>query len=205
MRKTERPRRRMMPTCVVSPTLRRARSAIQTLSQRLDGPLEPATLAKVLDRVRAVSVILCPEGKDLAQDLAFLRQARDQLLWGAPDEDLHAAITGLRGEHDDPVPPRGRKSKAGNRRLALLLEGPVRANRARGALASDARVWIVETPFAVRLSARERRRLAQAGVVWHALAPIEVRALVASRKLARARSRWRDLLPSRTKVILIGR
>src|ERR1700737_3055351 len=89
------------------------------------------------------------------------------------------------------------------RRRALLLEGVVDAQRARAALASDLRQWIVESPFAVRLSARERQRLEKAGVSWFALAPARLVALVASPKLARERRQWRALLPPRTKVIVI--
>ena len=125
------------------------------------------------------------------------------MLWRAPDEDLHAAIAGLRGEEVGPLSRRARREEEGGRRRALLLEGVVDAPRARAALSSDLRQWIVESPFAVQLSARERQRLEKEGVSWFALAPPRLVALAASAQLARARREWRALLPPRTKVIVL--
>jgi hypothetical protein len=203
MRETERLRPRTVPVCVVAPTLTRARAAISEISQSWDGALEPATLTKFLARRRSIDFLLCPEGRDLSRDLSFLREARSRMLWRAPDEDLHAAIAGLRGEEVGLLSRRARQEGEEGRRRALLLEGVVDAQRARAALASDLRQWIVESPFAVRLSARERQRLEKAGVSWFALAPARLVALVASPKLARERRQWRALLPPRTKVIVI--
>jgi len=203
MRETERLRLLTAPVSVVAPTLKRARAAISELSRSWDGALEPATLTRFLARSRSTDFLLCPEGRDLSRDLTYLREARGRMLWRAPDEDLQAAIAGLRGEEVGPLSRRARQEGEGGRRRALLLEGVVDAQRARAALSSDLRQWIVESPFAVRLSARERQRLEKAGVSWFALAPARLVALVASAQLARERRQWRALLPPRTKVIVL--
>jgi hypothetical protein len=203
MRETERLRSRTVPVCVVAPTLTRARTAISELSDSWDGALEPATLTRFLARRQSTDFLLCPEGRDLSRDLSYLRDARSRLLWRAPDEDLSAAIAGLRGGEVGPLSKRARQEREGGLRRALLLEGVVDAQRARTALASDLRQWIVESPFAVRLDARERQRLEKAGVSWFALAPARLVALVASAQLARERRHWRALLPPRTKVIVL--
>lgn len=203
MRQTERLRPQPVPVCVVAPTLTRARAAISEISPSWDGALEPATLTSFLARRRSIDFLLCPEGRDLSRDLSYLREARSRMLWRAPDEDIHAAIAGLRGEEVGPLSRRARQEGEGGRRRALLLEGVVDAPRARAALSSDLRQWIVESPFAVQLSARERQRLEKAGVSWFALAPPRLVALAASAQLARARREWRALLPPRTKVIVL--
>jgi hypothetical protein len=203
MRATERLRPATVPVSVVAPTLARARAAISVLSRSWDGALEPATLRRFLACRRSTDFLLCPEGRGLSRDLTYLREARARMLWRAPDEDLHAAIAGLRGEEVGPLSRYARQEGEGGRRRALLLEGVVDAQRARAALASDLRQWIVESPFAVHLSARERRRLEKAGVSWFALAPAHLVALVASANLARERRLWRALLPPRTRVIVI--
>jgi hypothetical protein len=203
MRETERLRPQTVPVCVVAPTLMRARAAISEISPSWDGALEPATLTSFLARRRSIDVLLCPDGSDLSRDLSYLREARSRMLWRAPDADLHAAIAGLRGEEIGPLSRRARQEGEGGRRRALLLEGVVDASRARAALSSDLRQWIVESPFSVQLSARERLRLEKAGVSWFALAPPRLVALAASAQLARARREWRALLPPRTKVIVL--
>lgn len=203
VRETERLRQRTVPVCVVAPTLTRARAAISEISPSWDGALEPATLTSFLARRRSIDFFLCPEGRDLSRDLSYLREARGRILWRAPDEDLHAAIAGLRGEEVSPLSRRAPQKGEEGRRRALLLEGVVDARRARAALSSDLRQWIVESPFAVQLSARDRQRLEKAGVSWFALAPPRLVALVASEQLARARPQWRALLPPRTKVIVL--
>jgi hypothetical protein len=203
MRETERSRPRTVPVGVIAPTLTRARAAISEISPSWDGALEPATLTSFLARRRSIDFLLCPEGRDLSRDLSYLREACRRMLWRAPDEDLHAAIAGLRGEEIDPLSRRARQKEEGGRRRALLLEGLVDAPRARAALSSDLRQWIVESPFAVQLSARELQRLEKAGVSWFALAPPRLVALAASAQLARARREWRTLLPPRTKVIVL--
>lgn len=203
MREMERLEPRTLPVSVVAPTLARARAAISQLSDAWDGALEPATLARFLGRRRSLDFLLCPEGRDLALDLSFLREAHSRILWRAPDEDLSAAIAGLRGEEVGPLSRRARREREGGFRRALLLEGVVDARRARRALVSDLRQWIVESPFAVRLDGRERQRLEKAGVSWFALAPVRLAALVASPRLARERRQWRAMLPPRTKVIVM--
>ncbi len=192
-----------LKTCVVAPTLRRARRAVRALRGHGEERLEPTTLTGFLSRRRACAVILCPDGKDLARDLAFLHEAHERALWRAPGDEMQAAIAGLRGDPVGPPSARIRRPAARVRSLALLLEGVVRAERARRALTCDARHWIVESPFAVRLGARELKRLAKSGISWFALEPVRVRALLASPELARARNRWRKLLPARTRVIVL--
>ena len=74
--------------------------------------------------------------------------------------------------------PRSRKpspdTEAGDLSTALLLEGDVDAERARAALASPVRRWIVEHPGRVRLSARDLGRLRAHGVTWSALEPVRL-------------------------------
>src|SRR5215813_11742802 len=65
-------------------------------------------------------VVLCPSGRDLEEDLAFLRAARQRLFWPAPPRAIGDAIAGLlsetRGERSAPAPRRGGRSSQ-----ALLL------------------------------------------------------------------------------------
>jgi len=191
------------PAFVVAPTLRRARAAIKKGALRWRGTLEPQTLSGFLARPRSTPVLICPEGQDLARDVAFLREAVARILWRAPEEGLRAAIGGLRGEELEPLPQTARRRIGEPRSLALLLEGRVSGPRARRALDSDVRLWIVESSSSLRLNPRDRERLAKAGVTWLALEPARVAALIASPRLAKARRVWRGLLPSRTKVIVI--
>ncbi len=203
MWKEERTPRKISPSFVVAPTLKSARAAIKKLAPRWQGPLEPQTVAGFLAHSRSAPVLLCPEGKELASDLAFLREAVARILWRAPEEGLRAAIGGLRGEELEPLAGKARRRIGEVRNLALLLEGRISGVRARCALKSDVRLWIVENSSALQLSAREHERFAKAGVTWLALEPARVAALVASPRLASARRLWRDLLPPRTKVIVL--
>jgi hypothetical protein len=112
-------------------------------------------------------------------------------VWPPPSSELWSAIAGLRGSHDPPpaasTPPRRRS----RRRTALLLEGDVTLDRARRAAAAGGpRDWIVERVQRVRGTAEERKQLDRLGVRWSVLAPVEVRAVVVSPVLLRARNRW---------------
>jgi len=149
-------------------------------------------------------VVLCPRGASVAGDLEFLAQAAARLLWPAPTARFQQAIGGLRNT-DGPSRPAGRRAGAARtpRGLlaALLLEGEVGPARARAALAaSGPREWIVERPGRVRLSRIELERLARAGIRWSALEPVALVAVSATPALARARDRWRRLLPPATRL-----
>jgi hypothetical protein len=152
-------------------------------------------------------VVLCPAGLSVTRDLAFLAQAAGRLLWPAPPARLHQAIGGLRTK-DGPARPAARRasSRAGGGVLtALLLEGEVGIARARVALnASGPGDWVVEAPGRVVLPRGELARLARSGVRWLALEPVELVALYATPALARARARWKRVLPPSTRVWLRG-
>jgi hypothetical protein len=149
-------------------------------------------------------IVLCPLGASVASDLEFLAKASRRLLWPAPSDRFEAAIGGLRGPSGGsrPTARRGPAARTSNGlSAALLLEGEVGLARARAALAaSGPRDWIVETPRSVRISTAHLAGLARAGVRWAALEPVTLVALYATPALARARARWRPLLPPATPV-----
>src|SRR5215470_10372958 len=94
-------------------------------------------------------VVLCPSGRDLEEDLAFLRTASRRLLWPAPPRAIADAIEGLLSETRRarlPAPAR----RGGRSSQALLLEGEVTRARARAALDSPVRLGIVENVARVR-------------------------------------------------------
>jgi len=151
-------------------------------------------------------IVLCPSGRSLASDVDFLASARERVLWGAPEEPFSGAIEGLRGSpppapaHGSPRrvrPARGGKAETA---AALLLEGSVTSARARALISQDARLWIVENARRVRVSPALMERLRRQGVRWAALEPVSLLAVLASPRLARARSRWARLLPRATPV-----
>lgn len=196
---------------LVAPTLSRARGAASALERRAEASLSLFSLAGYLASPSAPrQVILCPAGRSVAEDIAFLRRARDRTLWEAPDDVLYGAIAGFLGLPDSPDRgPLGRRTRrraaAGRRESeALLLEGIVNRARARTLLEKTARVWIVERPGRVRLDRRTMDGLHQCGVRWRALEPVTVVAVLASPALARARSRWKRLLPAGTRVLVLG-
>jgi hypothetical protein len=193
------------PIAVVAPSVSRARRAATALRR---DPRDRRFVAFSLDGLLNASsaprrIVLCPAGRDVGADLAFLEDARARLLWPAPPAPLVAAVAGLLGGPEHRCPPRG----AAESRVppGLLLEGRVTARRARRALASDARIWIVESAARVRLTGSELDRLAAAGVCWFALRPARVIALLAAPALAREKGRWRHLLPPRTPVWTVTR
>ncbi len=190
----------------IAPGGRLARAAAATIAAALPGVrLTARSLAGYLAAPGPDSrILLCPAGTSVARDLAFLRRAAGRLLWPAPSPDFRDAIGGLRTGSSSPraarrgTPPRwrGRGTLA-----ALLLEGRVDPARMRAILASGApRDWIVESPRHVALPGGLERDLDRAGVRWAALEPIELVAVCVSAGLAKARARWRSLLPSRTAV-----
>lgn len=147
-------------------------------------------------------VVLCPLGRNLEDDLAFLREAAGRLLWPAPPREIAGAISGLLTG----IPPhRGRPVAKSSEQLqpALLLEGTVTEERACAALASPLRLWVVESVRRVRLPAAALTKLRRAGVRWSVLRPVELIALAVSPALNRARGRWRRYLPAGVQVFRV--
>lgn len=146
-------------------------------------------------------MVLCPVGRSLEREIDFLRAARERALWEPPGEIVFDAIEGLLGSIPA-APARGRRGarQASERDAVLLLEGLVTSERARAALASDARLWIVEHPRRVRVNRHLLESLQKTGVRWLALDPVILIAVLASPRLGQARSRWRHLLPAGTRL-----
>lgn len=170
-------------------------------------PLERLSLDAYL-RARSAPdrVVLCPQGRSLDADLAFLKAAKSRLLWPSPPPDITDAIAGLVTETAaaaattsavKPARKPARSRSQGPLRAALLLEGLVTRERADAALASPVRLWIVESVRCVVLGEADLEDLARKGVRWAALRPVELAGLAASGALARARSRWPRWLQGR--------
>ena len=186
----------------VAPAVRRAKALSRSLAAFLPGKrLEAFSVASYLAALAPPSrIVLCPPGLSIPRDLEFLSRAARRLLWPAPPARFRQAIGGLRGT-DGPARPAGRRAASGAPSAVLLLEGEVDLARARAALAAPGpRDWIVESPGRVRLSQRQLDRLARSGIRWSALEPVTVVALYATPALARARERWKRLLPGATRV-----
>ena len=94
---------------------------------------------------------------------------------------VFAAVAGLRAPHRRPrrLRPAAPARPSGGLPSALLLEGPVDAARARAALRSAPRDWIVESARHVRLGGPSLAALAREGVAWSALEPVELLAVYA--------------------------
>jgi hypothetical protein len=198
---------------VIAPTPAQARSAAAFLAERLSEALSPFALPDYLAAPRAPRrVVLCPSGRSVAADVRFLKTARERILWNAPEEIVYSAIGGLLGSIPaSPAPGSGRsrapvsRKRAGATATALLLEGTVTTARARALSSQDALLWIVEHPGRVRVDRGLMETLRRKGVRWAALEPASVVALVASPRLAEARSLWARLLPRATPVWIHGR
>jgi hypothetical protein len=190
----------------IAPTGRLSRQAAEEIAAGLPGvPLVTRSIAGYLAAPQdGQRILLCPAGNSVPSDLAFLHRVAWRLLWPAPTADFQDAIGGLRtrgtphaAARSAPEPRRPARGLV----AALLLEGRVDAARARAVLDSSAlRDWIVESPRHVQVSERLGRSLENAGVRWTALEPVEVVALFARPELARARARWRRVLPRETPV-----
>ncbi len=197
-----------MTIACVAPGRRSALSAADTVAASLPkARVEAFSLAGYLAAAHAPErIVLCPAGLSTAADLRFLGLAVERLLWPAPPRGLLAAIGGIRPHGDRPRRAQAQSRKdaekaAPGRVSALLLEGRVGPSRALSALAaSGPRDWIVESARHVRIPAHLHRTLAQGGIRWSALLPIELVALYATPALARARRKWKALLPARTRV-----
>ena len=197
-----------MAIACVAPGRRSALSAADTVAASLPkAHVEAFSLAGYLAAARAPHrIVLCPAGLSTSADLRFLGLAAKRLLWPAPPAGLRAAIGGIRPHGDRPRRAEAQFRKDAQKAVpgrtsALLLEGRVSPSRALSALAaSGPRDWIVESARHVRISARLHRTLAQGDIRWSALEPIELVALHATPALARARGKWKKLLPARTRV-----
>jgi hypothetical protein len=198
MRKTGRDVERVE---LVAPGVARARSAAAAFCKRLPGlRCSPVSLSSLLARGPASeTLVVCPGGAGLERDLDFLARLSQRVLWPAPHPELFGAIAGLLGHELPDAPPEAWRRET-RRKVAFLFEGLVTPARARAALASDARHWIAESVRRVRLSPAGLASLERQGVRWSALRPVRVVALIASPALARARGRWRRLLPPDTPV-----
>jgi len=186
---------------VLAPSRARARAAAATLRRRMPGVrftllslADPLVSGRLPD-----ALVLCPGGAYLERDVDFLSRVSARALWPAPEGDLHGAIAGFLGHHLPVSSAPVRRGRA-SRKTALLIEGDVTPKRARDALRSDTRLWIVERASCVHLSERQLRRYRDLGVRWAALKPVRVVGLLASPELARARRRWQKLLPADTPV-----
>lgn len=199
--RVERPRQ--TPIALVGPTAAVARAFAPRLARLLpDAALSAFSLDRFLsDRRAPARIVLCPAGRSLRDDVAFLEDARRRALWPRPGGELAGAIAGLRGSHDEqhagPAPPPAGRGRT----TALLLEGDVTSARAERAAASGApREWIVERVQSVRIPPARLEELRRLGIRWSALEPVEVIALAASPRLARAPSRWASRLPAGVPV-----
>ncbi len=198
---------------VIAPTRALARSAAVLLAGRLPDPLRPFALRDYLASRRPPRrIVLCPSGRSVASDVDFLKAARERVLWDTPEEVVYSAIEGLLGSIPPaPAPGSGSRrapasrKRAGETAAALLLEGTVTSARVRALSSQDARLWIVEHPGRIRVDSDLMATLRRKGVRWAALEPASVVALMASSRLARARSRWARLLPRSTPVWIRGR
>ncbi len=214
IRIAERPGRRRAPVAVVAVTGPEAAAVAAALGALLTGAsLAPATLRAYLAAPDAPArVILCAARGPAPRALAFLRRAAARLLWPAPAGDLLDAIGGLissavfaprRYGGRAPAFSAARGGLGG--RSALLLEGPVDPARARAALASAPRDWIVESVRHVRVGDRGLAALARAGVAWSALEPVELVAVYAAPPIARALGRPAWLPPGTAVWVRAGR
>ena len=193
---------------LVGATLAAAREVRFAAASRLPRVrLRPISLARYAsDPAAPLSIVLCPAGKSVADDLEFLRTARRAVLWPPPTAELWSAIAGLRGSHEAPPTDATASPRTRGRRAALLLEGNVTLDRARRAASSGSpRDWIVERVQRVRVGRSSLDELHRLGIRWAVLEPVDVIALAASPALARARSRWAKYLPTDVAVWTVAR
>ena len=187
------------PVALVGPTSPVARALAVRLAPRL-APFRVSTYSLdrfLADRDAPARIVLCPAGRNVRDDLAFLEDVRRRALWPRPGSELAGAIAGLRGDHDAPVPGHAPRWAARGRTTALLLEGDVTRDRAGRAVDSGApRHWVVERVQRVRIPAGGVEELRRLGIRWSAINPIEVIALAASPALTRIPSRWAPRLPA---------
>ncbi len=174
------------PVAVVAASEAEAASAARAIRRRLPGVVfAPASLDGYLRALEAPRrVVLCVTNRSASRARGFIRRAAGRLLWPAPSADILDAVAGLRPVAASvprlgPAPP----ARVDGARSALLLEGTVDARRARTALRSAPREWIVESARHVRVGARAMAALTRAGVAWSALDPVELFAIYAEAPL----------------------
>ncbi len=184
------PGRTAEPVAILAATAAEAAAAAREIAPRLPGvALAPVSLAGYLRSPDAPSrVVFCVTGKPPARARAFLTRAAARLLWPAPPADLFDAVGGLLTAARRPRRLRAAAAPPGPGALtaALLLEGPVDVRRARAALRSAPRDWIVESARHVRVGSRALAALARAGVAWSVLEPVELVAVFVAAPLPRA-------------------
>ena len=179
---------------VVAPDSGRAREAAERLAPRLGShELRPYSLPRFRAlREAPLSILLAPAGKSPEADREFFEAVRAQILWSAPPRDVYDAIAGVRT--DLPSRSSRRGGGSGGPAAALLLEGEVDAARARAALASAARHWIVERAARVRLTSEDLAALAEHGVTWSAFEPVVLVGIASVKTIAKG------LFPRGTKI-----
>lgn len=188
---------------VVGPTAAVAGTFADWLAGRLpEAELVAFSLDRFLsDRRAPARIVLCPAGRTVRDDVAFLDDARRRALWPRPGGELSGAIAGLRGSHDERPTPAAPPSAGRGRTTALLLEGDVTPARAEKAAGSGApRQWIVERVQSVRIRPAGLEKLRRLGIRLSVLEPVEVIAVAASPELAQAPSRWASRLPAGVPV-----
>ena len=188
---------------VVGPTAAVARRFLPRVARWLpEARLSAYSLDRFLsDRRGPARIVVCPAGRNVRDDVAFLEDVRRRALWPRPGSELTGAIAGLRGDHDEPERGSAPRPTTRGRTTALLLEGDVTSTRARRAVESGApRHWIVERVQSVRIAGAGLEELRRLGIRWSALEPIDVIALAASPALARTPSRWASRLPADVSV-----
>ncbi len=182
---------------MVSATPSSARWAAAALAREFPSArLRPLSLAQYrARRGMPLPAILAPAGADRASDRRFLEAARARIFWKPAPQDLYAAIAGVltdlperRGRESAPDPQEQEPASA------LLLEGSITPARARAALASPARHWIVEHVGKVRLSGAQLGSLSRAGVRWSVLHPARLLAIADRTGCARS------LFPRGTRI-----
>jgi hypothetical protein len=178
----------------VGPSETVARRVARALSSRFPRTrLLGMTVASYLGRPGVpLPLVLAPAGRDADADRRFLEAARDRILWPLPPAEIYDAISGVLT--DLPALTGRRSSSPGSITGVLLLEGKVTAARARAALDSPVRSWVVEHAGCVRISDRALGSLQSAGVRWSALRPPTLLGVVDPTRCAR------PLFPPGTRV-----
>ncbi|MEO8190618.1 MAG: hypothetical protein ABI682_09765 [Acidobacteriota bacterium] len=180
---------------IVAPTREVARAAAAWLKADLpEARLLPLTVAGYCGRRGApLPLLLAAPGLDPEADRAFLIAARGRLLWPPAAGDLYDAIAGVLTHLPvQRVAPEHGRGPA----TALLLEGELTPERARSALRSSARHWIVEHVGRVRLGPAEIDALSNEGVRWSALQAARLVGIA----IAGPSSAPRGIFPAGTRV-----
>ena len=185
----------------VAPTQAAAKRAAAFLGRRGRQRVLPFSIDGYLRSRQAPSrIVLCPAGKDPAEDIAFLRDASRRLLWPRPGEVLAEAVEGMLGLEEQGAsggrtPSRKKPPAGADQGAAYFLEGAVTPKRADALAEAGIRRWIAVNPRTVRIGDALFARLDRLGIRWLALEPVEAAGVLVSPELARSRLLWRRLLP----------